>query len=96
MSVRNLLSLRRKSTSASPPAVSGTLAIPSPEFDEQAYLKANPDVAAAVEATPGMSGWRHFVDQGWLENRVGVSSSIREDVRGARIMKSITSFPPLS
>lgn len=94
MSVRNLLSLRRKSTSVSPPAVSGLLAIPSPEFDELAYLKANPDVAAAVEATPGLSGWRHFVDQGWLENRVGVSSAIREDVRRRKSYEVDHLLPP--
>ncbi len=94
MSLRNLLSLRRKSTSASPAAGNSALPVPSPEFDEQAYLKANPDVAAAVEATPGMSGWRHFLDQGWLENRVGVSRSAWEEVRRRKNYEVDHVLPP--
>ena len=41
-----------------------------------------------------MSGWRHFVDQGWLENRVGVSSSIREDVQRRKNYEVDHILPP--
>jgi SAM-dependent methyltransferase len=50
---------------------------PLPDFDEAAYLKENPDVAAKVEKTPGYSGWRHFAEEGYLENRAGVSAHVR-------------------
>jgi hypothetical protein len=38
-------------------------------FDEQAYLAANPDVAAAVAARKQGSGWEHYVNYGVRENR---------------------------
>jgi len=39
------------------------------EFDEDAYLAANPDVAAAVRRGDVVSGRRHFDDIGWSEGR---------------------------
>lgn len=38
-------------------------------YDESAYLNANPDVAAAVQAGQLSSGYSHFVSAGWLEGR---------------------------
>jgi SAM-dependent methyltransferase len=49
---------------------------PPPEFDEATYLNENPDVAATVERAPGYTGWRHFFEQGHLENRGGVSAAV--------------------
>jgi len=40
-----------------------------PLFDEQAYLAANPDVAAAVAAGHEKSGWTHFLRYGQHEGR---------------------------
>ena len=56
-------------------------AVPPPEFDEATYLNENPDVAAKVEMTPGYSGWRHFVEEGYLENRGGVSAIVCDYVQ---------------
>jgi SAM-dependent methyltransferase len=56
-------------------------AVPPAEFDEATYLNKNPDVAAKVENTPGYSGWRHFVEQGYLENRGGVSAIVCDYVQ---------------
>jgi hypothetical protein len=39
------------------------------EFDEDAYLAANPDVAAAVRRGDVVSGRRHFDEIGWNEGR---------------------------
>lgn len=39
------------------------------EFDEAAYLQANPDVALAVEAGAFSSGWQHFRSYGQSEGR---------------------------
>jgi SAM-dependent methyltransferase len=38
-------------------------------FDETGYLLANPDVAAAVKTGQVKSGWKHFTDIGYSENR---------------------------
>ena len=38
-------------------------------FDETGYLLANPDVAAAVKTGRVKSGWKHFSDIGYTENR---------------------------
>ena len=91
---RNKWSLKRRAGPAPARAGNDRLAIPSPEFDEQAYLRSNPDVAATVEATPGFSGWRHFVEQGWLENRVGVLQSVYDEVRRRRNYEVDQVLPP--
>ena len=66
---------KRRAGAAPAPEGDDRLAIPAPEFDEALYLKLNPDIAAKVEAEPGFSGWRYFIEQGWLENRLGVPPS---------------------
>jgi hypothetical protein len=38
-------------------------------FDETGYLLANPDVAAAIKTGRVKSGWKHFTDIGYTENR---------------------------
>ncbi|HEY1847618.1 MAG TPA: class I SAM-dependent methyltransferase [Opitutaceae bacterium] len=47
------------------------------DFDEQDYLRSNPDVAAAVAAGSIPSGWAHFVRFGLSEGRPGVADSAR-------------------
>ncbi len=42
---------------------------PRDEFDEEAYLQLNPDVAAAIGARIVDSGWQHFTLHGHRENR---------------------------
>src|SRR4051812_20342063 len=39
------------------------------QFDEEAYLEANPDVARAVAAKVIGSGWLHYVHHGRTEGR---------------------------
>jgi 2-polyprenyl-3-methyl-5-hydroxy-6-metoxy-1,4-benzoquinol methylase/tetratricopeptide (TPR) repeat protein/glycosyltransferase involved in cell wall biosynthesis len=43
--------------------------IPERVFDGEFYLKSNPDVAAAVQRGEFGSGWQHFMEHGYLENR---------------------------
>jgi SAM-dependent methyltransferase len=69
-------------------------ATPSAEFDESVYLESNPDVAARVNATPGYSGWRYFVEQGYLENRIGVRPSVYEQVRRRKNYEIDHVLPP--
>ena len=90
---RGKWSLKRK---AEPPdSRSGDrFATPPAGFDESLYLKHNPDVAAKVEATPGSSGWRHFVNEGWLENRVGVPASVHDEVRRLKTYEIDHRLPP--
>lgn len=54
---------------------------PPAEFDEVAYLTANPDVAAAVREGKMLSGWQHVLVQGYQESRVALSANVREAVR---------------
>jgi ubiquinone/menaquinone biosynthesis C-methylase UbiE len=87
-------SRKAKAGKPPPPDDGDGLAAPATGFDEAAYLQSNPDVAAKVEAQPGMSGWRHFVGQGWLENRVGVPRSVYDEVRRRKIYEIDQSLPP--
>ena len=92
---RGKWSLKRKAAPlAAASAASNMLAPPTAGFDESLYLKHNPDVAAKVETTPGFSGWRHFAEQGWLENRVGVPRSVYEEVRRRKNYDVDHGLPP--
>ena len=44
------------------------------DFDEQAYLKSNPDVLKAVQNGSCSSGLEHYINHGYRENRPSVSS----------------------
>jgi len=90
---RGKWSLKRK---AAPPALGAgdRFASPPAGFDESVYLQSNPDVAAQVAATPGFSGWRHFVEQGWLENRIGVLRSVYDEVRRQKNYQVDHALPP--
>ena len=46
------------------------------KFKEADYLDANKDVAAKVKVTSGYSGWQHFWEHGYQENRKGVCSEV--------------------
>ena len=87
-------SRKTKAGKPAPPAGDEWFAAPAPGFDEAAYLRANPDVAAKVAAQPGSSGWGHFVAEGWLENRVGVPRPVYDEVRGRRIYELEHILPP--
>ena len=62
-------------------------------FDEEAYLAANPDVAAAVAARKQRSGRKHFETSGRTEGRRqfarsgGSSEAIRDRIRALRAAK---------
>ena len=85
---------RRKADS--PPILDANekLAVPHPEFDELAYLRCNPDVAASVNSEDGYSGWKYFVDQGYLENRTGVSLAVYRRVRRMKAYEIDQVSPP--
>jgi SAM-dependent methyltransferase len=91
---RNKWSLKRRTVAAPPPRPNDPLATPSPQFDERVYLEHNPDVAARVEATPGTSAWRYFVEQGWLENRIGAPPSLYEEIRRRKNYEVDQILPP--
>ena len=84
----------RRGKASAAPGANDRLAIPAPEFNEQAYLESNPDVAAQVDATPGLSGWRYFVEQGYLENRTGAPRSLYEEVRRQKNYEVDQILPP--
>src|SRR5262245_29736611 len=46
------------------------------EFDEEAYLKLNADVAAAVRSGQLASAWEHVVNFGYQEHRQGIPDGI--------------------
>jgi len=87
-------SRKAKAGKPPPPDDGDRLAAPATGFDEAAYLKCNPDIAARVEAEPGMSGWRHFDEEGWLENRVGVARSVYDEVRRRKNYEIDQTLPP--
>jgi SAM-dependent methyltransferase len=54
---------------------------PLHNFNEQDYLAQNPDVAEAVHKRQFASGWQHFVQFGYREDRGGVASTIKDEMR---------------
>jgi SAM-dependent methyltransferase len=60
-------------------------------FDALAYLRANPDVAAAVAEGRVHSAWSHFVNHGYRENRAGVPASVLAKVRA---VMAVAATPP--
>lgn len=53
--------------------VSNTLANELPNFDEEAYLSRNPDIASAIREGKLSSGREHFIKYGRAEGRVAVA-----------------------
>lgn len=53
---------------------------PFVDFDEDAYLQANPDVAAAVVNGRFPSGWAHYLAYGFFEARPGVADGVHEQL----------------
>jgi SAM-dependent methyltransferase len=61
-------------------------------FDEQCYLAANPDVAAAVKSGQMPSGWFHFQHYGYRESRrVQCSASLLQALK----LQKLTQIKPL-
>jgi SAM-dependent methyltransferase len=55
------------------------------DFDEESYLRENPDVAQHVRNHPGTSGWEHFARFGYLQpNRRGVPRRLFDYVTSYR------------
>ena len=61
-------------------------------FDEEEYLRSNPDVAAAVAAGSIPSGWAHFVRFGLSEARPGVAEAAGR--AAAAVLSAKVAFPP--
>ena len=85
---------RKAEAGKASPAGDDRFAAPAAGFDEATYLRSNPDVAARVAAEPRLSAWRHFIEEGWLENRIGVPRSICEDVRRRKFYEVEHELPP--
>ena len=54
------------------------------DFDEEAYLRENDDVAQYVRSYPETNGWEHFARFGYLQNRRGVPPRLFDYVRRYR------------
>jgi ubiquinone/menaquinone biosynthesis C-methylase UbiE len=54
------------------------------DWDEEAYLRENPDVAQQVRNHPETNGWEHFATFGYLENRRGVPPKFFDYVQSYR------------
>jgi ubiquinone/menaquinone biosynthesis C-methylase UbiE len=54
------------------------------DFDEEAYLRENDDVALYVRSYPEANGWEHFARLGYLQNRRGVSPRLFAYVKHRR------------
>jgi SAM-dependent methyltransferase len=55
------------------------------DFDEEAYLRANPDVAQHVRNHPETNGWEHFAKFGYLEqNRERIPTKFYDYVKSYR------------
>ncbi len=54
------------------------------DFDEEAYLRENHDVAEHIRNYPETNGWEHFAEFGYLENRPGVPPRFFDYVRHHR------------
>ncbi len=50
------------------------------EFNEDAYLEHNPDVAAAIARGEFPSGWSHFFASGYREERQGVPAELADRI----------------
>jgi SAM-dependent methyltransferase len=61
-------------------------------FDPSAYLRANLDVAKAVEEGNMRSAWGHYLSWGYREDRPGVPGEVREIVRS--VMEAAAPTPP--
>jgi hypothetical protein len=55
------------------------LAVASGDFDEEGYLKANPDVRQAVRRGKIESGHAHYIGFGYFEGRKGGAAVFEED-----------------
>lgn len=63
-------------------------------FDEKTYLNENPDVRKAVENSDGYTGWRHFWDHGFREDRLGVPLEVYKAVQNLRGYDYTSAVPP--
>jgi len=54
------------------------LAVVNSDFNEEGYLKANPDVAKAIEGKADESALLHYIGYGYFEGRVGATPDVDE------------------
>jgi hypothetical protein len=54
------------------------VAVANSDFNEAGYLRANPDVAAAVKSLDVQSPWLHYVGFGYFEGRSGGTPEVDE------------------
>lgn len=63
-------------------------------FDESAYLEQNPDLVDALQNGMIRSGWEHFVDYGYYEDRKGVPPEVYNDIKVIMDNESSIPYPP--
>lgn len=67
---------------------------PLKDFDEEQYLRLNPDVKQAVDAKQFSSGWHHFLLYGFLEERQGVTPDVQKVVNSLLNSEQSEALPP--
>lgn len=63
-------------------------------FNESLYLKLNPGVAKGVQTKAFVSGWEHYIQHGFRENRPGVSAEIQKQVQKIQMNDFSDLLPP--
>lgn len=63
-------------------------------FSESTYLDQNPDIAATVRRGLCRSGWCHFIQQGYLEDRPGVTPEVMQTVTAILAPSGKDKLPP--
>jgi hypothetical protein len=62
------------------------------DWNEESYIRANPDIAALIEKGLIASALDHYIANGYYENRPGVQPGIRAAI--AEIFNDDLEFPP--
>ncbi|MBL4681354.1 MAG: class I SAM-dependent methyltransferase [Pseudomonadales bacterium] len=67
---------------------------PFMNFDEIAYLELNPDLVEALRHGTIRTGWEHFIDYGFYEDRKGVPRSVFNDIKAIMDNELTLPYPP--
>ncbi|MFT7686489.1 MAG: SAM-dependent methyltransferase [Candidatus Azotimanducaceae bacterium] len=63
-------------------------------FDESLYLRKHPDLQEALKNGIIRSGWEHFIDYGFYEEREGVSPNVSKFISTIMDNDSVLPYPP--
>jgi len=63
-------------------------------FEVTVYLEQNPDLVEALRRGTIRTGWEHFIDYGFYEDRKGVPRSVYHDIKAIMDNGSSLPYPP--